>query len=143
MKSFEIRTQSDVLKIYALADSLKELFSASLEGLCELMHPNEGEPRTEFDFTKSITIESIDMSALLVDFLSYSLSLMHKNRAIFSKIEIKELDEDYLQGVLHGYNIEEFAKNVKSISFHGAEIFPTIDNKFEVTIVPEIGNILE
>ena len=141
MKTFEIRNQSSDVKIYALADTYEELFSVALEGLCELLLPDNKLLDLEFDYSKSIVIESVDISTLLVDFLSYALSMMQKNKALFPKLEIKELSNDYLKGNIHGYPQENFNPMIKSISYHSTEIFPTKDNKFEVTIVPEIQNI--
>ena len=137
MKSFELLPHTADVRIKAKGSTLGYLFEAALEGLCKVIQPDY--PFMDLDYTIIIEFEikSFDETSLLIDFLSYVLTRMHNIRAIFPKVDIKELESGKMKAIIYGANIEGFATDVKAVTYHEAEIIIK-DNFYETMIVLDI-----
>lgn len=139
MKQFELQAHTADIRLIAGGGTIEELFAASLEGLCAvLMMSHAAYRQTSNDSTADIDINSIDQSALLVEFLSEALQLMHTKKMVFNRVTFSELTENSLKATINGYPIDSFRRDVKAVTYHEAEIYRSEGNRFNCTIVIDI-----
>ena len=136
MKKFELLSHTADVRIHALGDSPEELFRAALEGLCEVIIPAHKKRKTTY--SKEIAIDSPDVTALLIDFLSDALSIMHSGKVMLPEVEFKALDEMYLRAELSGFEVDEFHEDVKAVTYHEANIVENPEGVFETIVVLDI-----
>ncbi len=136
MKKFELLSHTADVRIHATGSTHEELFRAALEGLCEVTIPAHGSG--EITFRKEIAIDSPDLTALLIDFLSDALSIMHSNKVLLPEVEFKAMDEVYLRAELRGFRVDEFDEDVKAVTYHEANIVENPEGVFETIIVLDI-----
>ena len=84
MKKFEILEHKADLKIRAFGKTKEELFLNMLLGMSESMNP-EIEAGTRVK--REIKIESLDLPALLVDFLSEALYQSQTNKEVYNSVK--------------------------------------------------------
>jgi SHS2 domain-containing protein len=119
-------------------DSLAELFRAGLEALAEL---ELGEPPALGAATpvrRRLVLDAIDATALLVDFLSEALSLSLELYAVFTAAEFDRLDERGLSADILGRPVAGFARDVKAVTYHEADVRRGEDGVFRTRLVFDI-----
>ncbi len=108
------------IKLEITASCKEDIFKGALEGMAHIIQPNA--------FQKSvlkkeqIEIHSLDINALLVDFLSEVLAKSDIYNCIFDKVKIEKLTDDHIKGIIEGRNVEEFSKEIKAVTHHGLNI---------------------
>jgi SHS2 domain-containing protein len=137
MKNYFLDSHIADIKIVAKGDTYTELFSASLEGLCSVIKSDYNANNSDYFHSEIITIDSIDISALLIDFLSKALTIMHNDKVILHKAEFISLSDNYLEVKLSGTTVHIFYKDVKAVTYHDAEI-KRLNNQFQVNILLDI-----
>lgn len=138
MRKHELQPHTADVRIYACGDNFEELIRAALEGLCDLILPNYSSNNNSENLIVIFKIDSIDSSALVIDFLSEALFYFQTKKAIFNEIRFITLNDSNLEAELCGFYVEEFENDVKAISYSGAEININDDGLFEITIIPDI-----
>lgn len=138
MIQFEILSHTADVRIKATGNTIPELFAAALLGLCSVLKP-------EFDIlpepeilTKEISISSLNMTTLLIDFLAEALFQMHNEKALFYSCRIELTENISLSAVFAGRKIDCFEKDVKAITYHEAEIITNQSGSLECIFVPDI-----
>ncbi|MDP2934593.1 MAG: archease, partial [bacterium] len=71
---------------------------------------------------RKIKVKSIDLNALLVDFLSEALYLTQTNKEIYDKIKFEEFTDNELEAKLFGNKIESFGEDIKGVTHHDLKI---------------------
>ncbi len=137
MRKFEIKEHTADIIISAEGSSKEELFLAALEGICEVVFPLEERESRKLDLTTRLAVQSVDISALIVDFLADSLSLMHRTNAVFPKVKFDELTETSCKADLYGFPADGFAEDVKAVTYHAAKVTHK-DGIFRVEILLDI-----
>ncbi|MBU4332623.1 archease [Patescibacteria group bacterium] len=118
-KKFEVLEHPADLKIRAWGKDLKEVFTNMALGMMQSIKSNaQGAARTEHE----VKISSINRESLLIDFLSELLYLVEINREVYSKIEITQLSEKYLQAKLYGVKARGFDLEIKAVTYGGEEV---------------------
>jgi SHS2 domain-containing protein len=135
MKSYELLAHTADVRILARGSTQAELFEAALQGLCAVLLPGYKEKQIDIGF--ELTTTSIDMTSLLIDFLSDALTLMHSKQCLLYKAEIISADETLVKSKLMGYRIKEFENDVKAVTYHEAEV-KSRDGLMESIIVLDI-----
>ncbi len=139
MKSFKLISNTSDVRILASGKTTQELFSASLEALCAvLMMSYAAYWRTSADTEVAIELASTDETALLVEFLSDALRLMHTNKTVYNRVEFESLSPNKLVGKLVGYPIAAFRRDVKAVTYREAGIQPEGDSGYKGTIVLDL-----
>lgn len=133
-KKFEILEHTADLRIRAFGETKEDLFRNSLFGMSSVQ---KAELPAGEKITKKIKIESTDLTALLVDFLSEALTQSQINKAVFYAAEFSKFSDTALEGEIEGVKIAEFNEDVKAATYHGAEIIQKND-VYEVTVVYDI-----
>lgn len=134
--SYELIEHSADIRILVKAENLELLFQDSLMALAKIMCSKDFNFEC-YELSEFIEIESIDSTALLIDFLSEALSLMHREKAIFSVDEIIDFTEINLKAKLKGFKINSFDEDVKGVTYHEADV-RIIDNLFQTFIILDI-----
>jgi SHS2 domain-containing protein len=139
MKKYELISHTADVRIKATADTLKELFEISAEALCKIIQPDfEYSDQEEFTQKHYFGIESLDISALLIDFLAEQLSLMHTYNVLLPVVKIEHININRVRGFFSGIKVDSFDEDVKAVTYHEAEIKENSDGQLETMIVLDI-----
>ena len=87
---------------------------------------------------RSIKIESPDITALLVDFLSDALSLSQINREIYNKVRFVYFSETLLDAELEGVKVGSFDRDIKAVTYHEANIKELNEGAYSTLLVFDI-----
>ncbi len=87
--------------------------------------------------SRSLEITAPDIAALLVDFLSRSLTLGDINHEVYPRVAFDEFSETHLKGTLFGVKVEEFDEDIKAVTYHGVEV-KNVAGGFEAVIIYDI-----
>lgn len=132
---YEILEHQADLKIRVFGKTKEELFLNSLLAMQDCMKPEikESEERTK----REIKIESPDLQALLVDFLSEVLYSIQTDKEIYSKVEFQKFSDTDLEGKLIGQKVERFCGDVKAVTYHDLAV-EKIAGEWQATILFDI-----
>ena len=137
---FDYRFLSHTADIAVLlrADTLENLFAAGLRAMNEVLREGfcTGEPAP--DRRMPLSLQSIDDTALLIDFLSEALTMSYIHRCLYCTVDIEPIKDKALQGVLHGCSVEGFTDDIKAVTYHDAEIRRTADGRWETPVIFDI-----
>jgi len=134
----EILTHRADVKLRVSAESLQRLFEVSLRAMNQLLEPDFETMKKETSITERIRITSADKTALLIDFLSETLTLSHLHKALFVEVHFKSLSERELIADLKGVRIDEFKEDLKAVTYHEADIRKTSYGAWETILIFDI-----
>jgi SHS2 domain-containing protein len=83
-------------------------------------------------------ITSLDISMLLVDFLSEILVLSEKNKCLYYISETEELTGKKIKCTLNGYTPFEFAEDIKAVTYTEVNIVKGDSGMYETFLVFDI-----
>jgi len=136
MKKFEILPHLADLKIRAFGKTKEELFYHCLQAMIESMKSEVRKP--EEKTKEKVKIKSLDLEALLVDFLSEVLYLTQVNREIYNDIKFTKLTDTELEGELIGQKVERFGEDIKGVTHHDLDIHQRKDGIWEAIVLFDI-----
>lgn len=122
MRSHRLVSHTADARAEIAGDGLRELFRAALEALGELQTGEPAASPAPATVRETVQIEAADATALLVDFLSEALTRSLARRAVFTDAGFESLDEHRVSATLLGRPVEGFARDVKAVTYHEAEI---------------------
>jgi len=134
MKKFEILEHRADLKIRAFGKTKAELFLNMLLGMSESQKAEVLPTKVK----KAIKIKSLDLSALLVDFLSEVLYLTQVNREIYNDVKFTKFTDTKIEGELIGQKIERFGEDIKAATYHDLDVHQKEDGTLEATVLFDI-----
>lgn len=135
-QGFEILEHTADLRIKARGKTKEELFVNALKGMA---HVQKSElPAGASKVVKKIKVESADLTALLIDFLSKILTQSHIDRVVFYDAKFKTLSDTALEAEIEGIKVDEFDEDIKAVTYHGAEVVKNEQGLWEVTAVYDI-----
>ncbi|OGZ36908.1 MAG: hypothetical protein A3D38_02330 [Candidatus Portnoybacteria bacterium RIFCSPHIGHO2_02_FULL_40_23] len=133
MKPYKILEHTADLKIKAFGKDLKELFLNAMLGMYKgAGYSGEGE-KTK----REIEISSIDLLALLVDFLSEVLYLTETEQEVYQEIQFQECGEKHIKAALIGQKLKKIETQIKGVTYHDLEI-KKVDNRWEAVVLFDI-----
>ena len=135
MKKYEILEHKADLKIRAFGQTKEELFLNALLAMEENMRP---EVLNKDNVKREIKIQSSDLSALLVDFLSEVLYLNQVNKETYFDIKFKKFTDKEIEARISGQKVERFGEDIKAVTHHNLEIKQTKDKTWEGTVLFDI-----
>ena len=99
---------------------LKELFRSALKGMTQILDP---QPEREGKIVqRKLDLVAPDLTALLVDFLSEVLFLMHTYHEAYPEIRFTTLTPTQLKAQLKGFASKAFARDIKAVTYHEARV---------------------
>jgi SHS2 domain-containing protein len=116
---YEILHHTADIRIRVTAASLEELFSDALRALMDVMH---GAPASGDEATEPIELGSVDLTALLVDFLNEALVRAIVRRRAYTGVSFASLGETHLAATLTSVPASSFDEDVKAVTYHEAEV---------------------
>lgn len=134
-KHYEILEHKADLKIRAFGKDLKELFENAIIGMFESAKYESSEIKVP---ERKIKISSVDLSSLLVDFLSEALYLSEVNQEIYNKIQFKKFDEKNLEGILLGKKLKRIGVIIKGVTYHDLQVHQKKDKTWEAIVLFDI-----
>ena len=136
MKKFELLEHRADLKIKVKGSSKEELFLNALLGMEEGLRPETKETKEEIK--REIRIKSIDLPALLIDFLSEVLYLIQVNKEIYNNIEFKKFTDTEIEAELFGQKAERFGEDIKAVTYHQLDVCQTKGGTWEARVLFDI-----
>jgi len=135
MKKYEILEHKADLKIRAFGKTKEELFLNAMFGMFEGAR-YEGELKAKSEKRK-ISIHSLDLPSLLVDFLSKVLYLVETKKLVFQKIEFQKFTENEIEANLTGKPLKRMGVHIKGVTYHDLDIHQE-DGKWQATVLFDI-----
>jgi SHS2 domain-containing protein len=116
---YEILQHTADVRLRVTASSLEELFADALQGLMAVMGASVGAHGVR---PESIELDSVDLTALLVDFLNEALVRALVRRRCFTGASFASLGETHLVATLTSVPAASFDEDVKAVTHHEAEV---------------------
>jgi len=138
MKSFKILPHTADVRLLLTADNLPDLFKAGLEGMNYIIKNNFSEKDSLMKFREVIEVSSVDVSMMVVDFLSEILTLSHQHKAIYHEAEFTKFEENRLSAGLIGDMVDGFDEDIKAVTYNETQIMKNKSNEYETIIVFDI-----
>lgn len=138
MKSHKILAHTADTRLYAEGSSLAELFEAAMEGMNRIIKKNGCGESGEFPLVKNIAVSSVDLTSLLIDFLSEVLAFSHEERALFCRVEFLKLAENSLTAKIFGKKADGFDEDIKAVTYHEAEVKKNKKGNWKTVVIFDI-----
>lgn len=138
MEYFELLEHTADIRILAKGDSRKSLFTAALKGLCEVLKPGYKDVSDDSDSQYDFKLDSVDISALLIDYLAEALSIMQTYNVLLPGVNIEKIDNNSVSGKFYGFSVHTFDEDVKAVTYHEANVVINERNEFEAIIVLDL-----
>lgn len=138
MKTIILLSHTADVRIKVEADTLPELFEGALIGMNNILKEDFCDKKKAFTITKPIRIKSMDLTSLLIDFLSEALTLSYTSKNLFCKMKIKTLNEFHLEAEIIGAIAKSFDEDIKAVTYHEADVHKRNDGKWETIIIFDI-----
>jgi SHS2 domain-containing protein len=135
MKKYEILEHKADFKIRVFGKSKEELFSNALSGMVAGLQPEFSNQKTVI---RKIKVSSVDLAALLVDFLSEALYLIQTNKEVYDRIVFARLTDNELATELFGKKIEGFGQDIKAVTHHDLTIDKDKNGVWQAVILFDI-----
>jgi len=132
-KNYKILDHPSDVRIRVFGDTKEELFSNAMKGMNEVLKPSLLKKKA----SQRIIVNSYDLNALLVDFLSEVLYLIQTNKEVYADIKFNKFGDKELEGELKGNKIKEFGEDIKAVTYHGLKIEQK-RGLFEATVLFDI-----
>ena len=136
MKKYEILEHKADLKIKVKGSSKEELFLNALLGMEEGLRPETKE--TKEKIKREIKIKSIDLPALLVDFLNEALYLIQVHKEIYTQVKFIKFSDKELEAELFSQKVERFGEDIKAVTYHDLDIYQKEDGTWEAVVLFDI-----
>ncbi|MDP2967051.1 MAG: archease [bacterium] len=136
MKRYEILEHKADLKIKVKGSSKEELFLNALLGMEEGLRPETKETKEEIK--REIKIKSIDLPALLVDFLNEALYLIQVHKEIYRQVKFIKFSDKELEAELFSQKVERFGEDIKAVTYHDLDIYQKEDGTWEAVVLFDI-----
>jgi len=136
MQKFKILEHKADLKIRVFGGTKEELFTNALFGMASEMKAEIKEPEEKAE--REINIKAVDLSALLVDFLSEALYLSEVNQEVYQQIQFKKFTDKNIEGILIGKKLKRIGVVIKGVTYHDLDVHRKKDKAWEATILFDI-----
>lgn len=133
MGSFEFIEHTADKGFRVRADDLEDLFETSVQGLAQLLREDISPDAEVVPVSESIKIESEDITALLVDFLSQVLTLSHIHNTVFTQVDVKEITSSNIEADIYGSRVNYFDEVIKAVTYHQADVRKTNNGEQFIT----------
>ncbi len=146
MKDFELLPHTADLKIRAYGTTREELFCHALIGMFQAIGPQSASCKRQKDrvvceslpIKREISINSSDLPALLVDFLSEALYLSDANNEAYLDCKINSMNDHHIDAVIYGVAITGFdSVEIKAVTYNEL-VVKQLDGEWYADIVFDI-----
>lgn len=148
MKKYEILEHKADLKIRAFGKNKEDLFLNIMLAMTESQKPEIKKstvPKQGEKAKRELKIKSLDLPALLVDFLSEILYLTQTNKETYNKLKfIKFKDSSAssgqaeLEAEVFSQKVERFGEDIKAVTYHNLNIHQNPEGVWETIVLFDI-----
>lgn len=85
-----------------------------------------------------VEIKAVDMTCLLVDFLSEALTRSYMGKTVFCRLYKTEFSENSLSTYLLGSQVDFFDEDIKAVTYHEAEVQKRADHLWTTNLIFDI-----
>ena len=135
--SYEVLAQRDSTQLRISATTIEDVFREGLRGLAEVLHRGYAHTCVT-PVMVPIKISSVDVSSLLVDFLSEVLYQSELHQVIFTELRIKHFTNMEISCEIQGCGVVRFERPVKLVSYEAARFLRGKDNKWYAAVSLEL-----
>ena len=132
---FEVIQHTADVRLRIHGDSVEELFREAVRGLTACLQPQATQSS---EVERTLRVESVDRTTLLVDFLNEVLWFADVHSEIFHDVKFAELTELSLTAELRGSRAESFGSDIKAVTYHEAEVTRNERGAWETMLVLDI-----
>src|SRR3989344_5427278 len=117
-KHFEILEQDGAVHLKVTGETPEDIFRHALAGMAGFLKPETIYlKKSELKEWQKIKVESLDMTLLLVDFLSKVLGESDAKGVVYSMISFEKFGENFLEGKIFGVKSPNLEKEINAVSF--------------------------
>ncbi len=138
MKKYEILEHKADLKIRVFGTTKEEFFLNALLAMKDYLKPEFASSVEHQISNRKIEINSLDLPALLVDFLNEVLYLIQTNKEIYHNIKFNKFTDKEIKAELFGNKVEKFEDDIKAVTHHSLEIKQKNDGNWEAIVLFDI-----
>ena len=121
------------IRIAARGRNPEQLFTDAFLGMMYILKPVQKFSPEKIE--REISLEAIDTTALLVDFLNETLSLANANKEFYTHVIFYKIQSTSLRAKLFGVSAESFKRDIGTLTYHEAEVKQVENGAWETTIV--------
>jgi len=118
------------------ASTVKDLFHQALEGMASVLYSPYRALSSQL--TVPIRVSSIDVNALVVDFLSEALWQGEVYKAVFPEMRVKRFTNSEIEADLLGIPVSRLDRPVQSVSYTGLRVARHTDGLWQAEVTLEI-----
>lgn len=132
-------SESERTLVRVWGHTLQELFQNALRGIAAFMSPaSAASPAAGKKITHAIRAEAVDVSSLLVEFLSHALAEAETRGIVFTAAAFRAFGENFLEAELAGTPAGDTDMEIRAVSYADVDITKNPDTgMFETTLVLE------
>lgn len=130
---YKIKEHIADIRIAARGQNLEQLFTDAFFGMMYILKPAQKFAPEKVE--REISLESLDTTALLADFLNEALSLASANKEFYTHVIFYKIQPTSLRAKLFGVSAESFHRDIKAVTYHEAEVRQTKDGALETNLV--------
>lgn len=138
MKSLEYLPHIADVRMRIQGSSEEELFSVGMEGIGRILKKDVFENTRQANEFVEISLVSVDMTTLLVEFLNEVLMFSHTQKAVFFDVAIQHISEKEIRAKIKGCKVEAFDEDIKAVTYHEAQVEKNETGMLETIIVLDI-----
>lgn len=134
------------IKIRVYGQTLNALFKNAVIGMFQVIHPiipecaviNNRVVCRQLPITREVLVESIDLEALMVDFLSQILYLSDVHNEAYLDAQVAEINYTHIRATVYGTKVQGFeVVEIKAVTYHELKI-EQIQGRWQAEIVFDI-----
>ncbi len=133
---YEILEHKADIKFKITADNLNDLFEGALKGMADILVLKED--LTEEKIEKNIKVSSLDLSSLLVDFLSEILTFSDIEDCVFNEVKINDFKNNKIEAKISGFKFKKLKEEIKAVTYHQSRVEQNKDGQWEAVVLFDI-----
>ena len=136
MEKFKILEHTADLKIRAFGKTKQDVFKNAMLGMQAALR---SKTKNKIPKIKNkIRVESEDLEALLVDFLSEINYQNEVNLQVYNKIIFKQFSDTILEAEIFGKKVSRFGLQIKGVTWHDLDVHEQENGTWQATVLFDI-----
>jgi len=133
-KEYKILDHPSDVRVQAFGKTKEELFLNAMKGMSAVLRPKIKNQKSKI----KIKVKSVDLNALLVDFLSEVLYLIQTNKEVYNNVKFTKFSDQKLEAELFGNRVESFNEDIKAVTYHGLKIIQGKKGLYKATVLFDV-----
>ncbi|WP_165389830.1 archease [Cecembia calidifontis] len=138
MKSLEYLSHTADVRMKIQESSEEELFRIGVEEIGRILKAEVFENPPQANEMVEISLVSLDMTTLLVEFLNEVLLHSHTRKSVFFDVQFQHIGEKEVRAKILGKRVEAFDEDIKAVTYHEAQVEKNKSGMLETLIVLDI-----